>query len=144
MPLPTHDFVVAAAQTDAFERQEGRLAQARASNPKVRDFGAMMVKDHTQTTAALKAALAKAHLDAPPPGLSADQQQDIDKLTGLQGPAFDKEYLRQQIDAHTKALAVMQGYAANGERDILRQAAADTVPIVERHLSMAKAIDAGE
>src|ERR1700761_1036979 len=63
----TMDFVTKAAQSDAFERAEGRLAEHRAHNPAVRRFAAEMVAAHTKTTAGLKAAIRRAHMDPPPP-----------------------------------------------------------------------------
>ncbi len=142
--MPTPDFVkAAAAQTDAFEREEGRLAAARGSTGRVKDFGRMMVADHTKTTAALKAALRKAGLAAPPAGLSGEEQSNVATLRGLHGAAFDKAYIAQQIAAHQAALGVMQGYAAGGDNAVLKKAAADTVPIVRGHLQAAQQIAGG-
>jgi putative membrane protein len=142
--LSTHDFVKVAAQTDAFERAEGRLAAERGSTHQVRDFGRMMVADHTKTTVALKAALRKAGLPAPPPPpLSGEEQGNIAMLRGLHGPAFDKAYLAEQISTHQTALQVMQGYASGGDNAVLRGAAGDTAPIVEHHLKMAQQIAGG-
>jgi putative membrane protein len=139
--LPTPAFIKAAAQTDEFERQEGRLAEARAANRKVREFGAMMVSDHTKTTVALKAAIRRAGLPAPqPPPLSDEQQANISTLKGLHGAAFDHAYMDQQVQAHETALGVMQAYAAGGDNRVLRKAASDTVPIVQHHLEMAKGL----
>ncbi len=47
---PTHDFITKAAQTDAFERREGRLAEQRAISRDVRAFAAEMVSVHTRLT----------------------------------------------------------------------------------------------
>jgi len=138
-PLPTPDFIKAAAQTDDFERTEGRLAEKMSASAQVRSFGEEMVSAHTKTTAALKAAIAKAGLAPPaPPLLSAEQQQDLATLKTLHGAAFDKAYVEQQIQAHQTALGVMQAYASSGDNSIIRKAASDTVPIVQNHLAMAQ------
>ena len=54
----TPDFVNAAASTDMFEIQAAKLAEKRSKNADVKAFAAMMIHDHTQSTAALKAAIA--------------------------------------------------------------------------------------
>lgn len=142
--LATPDFIKAAAQTDAFERREGHLAEKRAFDPKVRDFGAMMVRDHTKTTAGLKAAIRKSHMPVPPPpALTDDQVQMLAALKGLHGADFDKAYLDQQVQAHQKALGVMQAYANSGAAPAIRDAAAQTVPLVQHHLQMAQSLSAG-
>jgi putative membrane protein len=139
--LPTPDFIKAAAATDEFERQEGRMAEKVGATAEVRDFGKMMVRDHTRTTEALKAAIHKAGMPAPPPPeLTSEQKSNIAALQGLHGVAFDRPYMEQQIQAHQQALGVMRGYAASGDNPVLRQAAAETVPIVQQHLQAAQAI----
>ena|ERR1700761_1432640 len=136
---PTSDFITAAAQTDKFERDEGRLAETQGASAGVKGFGRQMVAAHTKTTAALKAAIAKAGLPPPaPPMLTPEQQANVDSLKGLHGAAFDKAYIAQQIQAHQTALGVMQAYAASGDNPMIRKAAADTVPVVKMHLSMAQ------
>lgn len=137
--LPTPQFISAAASTDEFERQEGRMAEHQAASPQVRSFGQMMVRDHTNTTMALKLAIRRAGLPPPPaPQLTPDQQSNVAALKGLRGRDFDHTYLQQQIQAHQTALGVMQAYAAGGDGRTLRKAAASTVPIVKRHLEMAQ------
>jgi putative membrane protein len=139
--LPTPQFISAAASTDEFERQEGRMAERQAGSPQVRSFGQMMVRDHTNTTMALKLAIRRAGLPPPPPPqLTPDQQSNVSALKGLRGRDFDRTYLQQQIQAHQTALGVMQAYAAGGDNRTLRKAAASTVPIVKRHLAMAQKI----
>jgi putative membrane protein len=100
----TRDFVTQAAQTDAFERREGRLAEQKSKNPQVRAFAREMVRDHTRTTQGLQAAIRKAGMKPPPPPqLSADQRHEIGELQGLSGPAFDKAYIDQQVQTHEGA-----------------------------------------
>jgi putative membrane protein len=137
--LSTPEFIIAAVQTDEFERREGHMAEMQAGDPHVKQFGHLMTIDHADTTRKLRDAIARAGLPEPSPQpLSADQREMIDALRGVTGEAFDKIYLSQQIVAHENALNVMQSYAANGENPVLRDAASNTVPIVEHHLAMAR------
>jgi putative membrane protein len=133
------DFVRMAAQTDEYERQAGQLAVSRATNAEVRDFGKMMVSDHTATSADLIKAAQEAGLKPPPPPpLHPDQQKMIAALQS--GAKFDATYIDQQVQAHREALALMQVYASNGADAPLRAAAAKTAPIVQHHLMMAEQI----
>jgi putative membrane protein len=134
----TMDFITKAAQSDEFERREGRLAEGRARSPQVRHFAAEMVSAHTATTAGLKAAVRRAGMTPPPPPpLSPDQNRMIGALNATHGRDFDKLYVNQQIQAHQDALGVIQGYAQTGRPGPIRDAAAKTVPIVQQHLGMA-------
>jgi putative membrane protein len=139
----TMDFVKKAAQSDAFEREEGRLAERRAHDPMVRKFAAEMVSAHTMTTKGLKMAIRRAHMaPPPPPALTGDQMHMIADLQGAHGGAFDKMYIDQQVQAHQDALGLMQGYAQTGAPGPLRDAAAKTAPLVQHHLDMAKGLQA--
>jgi putative membrane protein len=101
----------------------------------------MMVRDHTNTTMALKGAIRHAGLPAPPPPKLSDQQQaNLATLKAARGPDFDRTYVQQQIEAHQTALGVMQAYAAGGDNRVLRKAAAQTAPIVRRHLTIVQGI----
>src|ERR1700748_396622 len=51
-------FVEAAAVSDMYEVEAGKIAEKRARNAKVRDFATKMVAAHTETTAKLKSILA--------------------------------------------------------------------------------------
>lgn len=140
----TPDFVTQAAQTDAFERQEGRLAEQKAKNPQVRAFAREMVRDHTRTTQNLQAAIRKAGMKPPPPPqLSADQRHEIGELQGLSGPAFDKAYIDQQVQTHVNAQQLISGFAQSAAPGPIRDAAQSTLPIVEHHLDMAKKLQTG-
>lgn len=138
----TRDFVTAAAQSDAFERRAGHMAETMARSPRVKSFGARMVRDHTMTTRNLQAALRKAGKPVPPPPmLSPDQQQMLGQLKGS-GAGFDAAYLQQQVQAHQQALALLQGYAQGGDNPIIRGAARKTIPLVQHHLMMAQQLQA--
>ena len=137
----TMDFITKAAQSDEFERREGRLAEARTHNPHVKKFAAMMVSAHTKTTEGLKHAIRMAGMTPPPPPMLTDEQTHMmDDLKGMHGRDFDKTYIDQQVQAHQMTLGVVQDYARDGHPGPIKDAAAKTVPIVQHHLDLAKDI----
>jgi putative membrane protein len=137
----TMSFVTKAAQSDEFERQEGRLAERRAHDRHVRMFAQEMVSAHTRTTQDLKAAIRRAGMTPPPPpALSDDQARMLGDLRGAHGDKFDRLYVGQQIQAHQETLGLMQGYAQSGQPGPIRDAAAKTAPLVQHHLDMATAL----
>ena len=134
----TQRFVTAAAQSDEFERRAGHLAERMAVSNRVREFGAMMVQDHTKTTEDLKAAIRRSgHTPPPPPPLRPDQERMLGDLRGA-GRNFDFVYLQQQVRAHQEALNLMQDYARDGRNAVITEAARNTVPLVQHHLDMAQ------
>jgi putative membrane protein len=141
-PMMTgEEFANAAASSDAYEVAAGNLAKDRATSQALKDFGAMMVSAHTDSTAKLKAAAAKATpAVTPDPTLTAEQQTNLDTLKSLTGAAFDSAYKSQQVDAHQKALMAIQSYAAGGDVAELRDWASATAPVVQTHLDKINAL----
>ena len=138
-PLSTPDFITAASQSDEFEIQEGQLAQSMSTNSKVKSFGAMMVQDHTMTTNNLhKAIVAAGMTPPPPPPLRPAPADKVAALQAMSGKAFDKAFVDQQVAAHEEALAVQTNYSQTGDTPAIKKAAAKTVPVVQRHLTMAR------
>jgi putative membrane protein len=131
------EFADAAAASDAFEIASGNLAKDKATDQKLKDFGAMMATAHTDTTAKLKEAAGKATpAIVPNPKMTAEQQANLDTLRDATGADFDNAYKSQQVIAHEKALAAMQSYAGSGTVPELKAAAEMTVPVVRQHLDM--------
>jgi putative membrane protein len=133
------EFANTAAKSDAFEIQSANLAVANASSQAVKDFAREMIKAHTDSTAKIKAASAKASpAITPDPTLTAEQTSNLAELKALKGADFDKAYAAAQVTAHEQALALMQGYAADGDVAPLKAAAGEIAPVVEKHLGMAR------
>ena len=135
-PAMTGDqFADAAAASDAFEIAAGKLAQTKATSKDLKDFGAMMVKDHTASTEALKAAAGKVEPKITPnPAMTAEQDANLAALKAANGADFDSLYKSQQVAAHQKALGALQGYAATGGVPQLKDWATSTAPTVQKHL----------
>ena len=135
-PTDAQGFVNAAAASDMFEIESGKLAQQKGTSQAVKDFGAMLEREHTKSTADLKTAAGEAKV-APAPEMTAKQKSD---LAALQGAAdnFDQLFKTQQIAAHEQALALLKAQAQNGAAAPLKSFAEKTAPVVEKHLAEAR------
>lgn len=138
IPTPAmsgQEFANTAASSDAYEIEAGKLAKTKATSQALKDFGAMMVDNHTESTANLKKAAAKASPAITPDAtLTAEQAANLDTLRSATGADFDNAYKSQQVTAHQKALAAMQGYAASGDVPELKDFASSTAKVVQTHL----------
>jgi putative membrane protein len=132
-------YVEMAAASDLYEIQSSQLATSRAQNTEVRAFAQMLIEHHTATTQQLAAA-ATAAGTPPSPSLMPMQAQMIAELQGANGAAFDRIFIRQQVQAHQMALALHSNYASNGDTPTLRTVAAAAAPIVRQHLERARAL----
>jgi putative membrane protein len=51
------------------------------------------------------------------------------------------QYRAVQVDAHEDAVSLFQRYAKGGDSETLKAWAAKTLPALQHHLDMAKALD---
>lgn len=128
-------FVAMAASSDMFEIESSRMALQRSRDPMNRMHAEMMIRDHTNTTAQLKAAAASAGLGVPMQMLPMHAAM-LDQL--MRSPNFDATYKSQQVVSHQQALALHDNYARRGDRPQLRGVAAAAVPVVRGHLDHAR------
>ena len=96
---PDSSFLKNAAEGGMAEVELGQLAEQKALNPAVKDFGAMMIKDHTAANQKLKALAASEQVSLPD-SPSMMQKASKAKLSMLSGDSFDKAYVQAMIDDH--------------------------------------------
>ncbi len=133
-------YVAKAGASDLYERQSSQLVLATTQNAQLRDFATQMVADHTKSTADIKAAAKTAGIMVPAPKLEPMQARNIAALRAAKGEARDRLYTDQQKVAHQAALALHQGYAANGTAAPLKTVATAIAPVVEQHLQHVQAM----
>jgi putative membrane protein len=134
-------FVTKASQGGMTEVEAGKLAQEKASSQDVKDFGAMMVKDHTQNDDDLMA-LAKTKGLTPSTDLDLMHKAMIDKLNMSSGADFDKAYIKNQVAGHKSMLKLMQKEESSTDPD-LKAFATKTADTVQMHLSKAEDLGKG-
>ena len=146
--IPTHlnaapaskdkSFVENAAQGGMTEVEAGKAAQEKGASQDVKDFGAMMVKDHSANNEEL-ATLAKSKDIMVPDKLDSTHQGMIDKMSKLSGAAFDKAYINDMVAGHKKMLKLMKGEESSKDAD-LKNFATKTSETVQMHLTKAEDI----
>ena len=134
-------FLAHAGSANQYEIEAAQLALQASANPGVRNLANMIVADHTALGQQVAAAAASAGLTPPPPMLLPPEQAMLDQLRAAgTGMNFDMLYQQQQITAHQQAIQLMQNYAASGDVPALQTVASGAIPVMQRHLQMAQAL----
>lgn len=129
-------YVTKAGAGDLYEIQSSQLILIGTRDPKLRDYANMMIRDHTKSTADVRAAARSAGMKVSPAKLDATGTRNMAALRRAKGPARDQIYLQQQKASHQSALQVQQDYATNGTVEPLKAAAGAIVPVVQHHVEM--------
>lgn len=141
MPVSEEDtkFAVEAASGGMMEVQLGELAQQKASSQRVKDFGAMMVRDHSKANDELKSLAGMKNVTLPPaPG--EDHMDHIKKLSEKSGKEFDKDYMKMMVDDHQDDIDAFEKASNNAKDADVKAFAAKTLPVLRAHLDSAKAV----
>ena len=151
---PDATFYKKAAEGGIAEVDAGNLAEQKGDNQPVKDFGAMLVKDHTAANDKLKAlhtaindklqALAASKNISLPTSASIGEMGTKAKLEVLSGETFDKSFLKTEIKDHRGAIALFKEEIAAGQDPDAKAFASATLPTLKMHLHTVKTIAANE
>jgi len=133
------DFAVKAADAGLAEVELGKLAQEKATDPRVKDFAQMMVNDHQKANDELMT-IATRHNITLPPVISKDQADKQRKLREKSGAEFDKEYIDMMVKDHNKVVSLFEDASSDAQNADLKAFASKTLPILKKHHEDATAI----
>jgi putative membrane protein len=130
---PDASFFKKAAEGGIAEVQMGQLAQDKSSTQSVKDFGAMMIKDHSAANEKLKV-IADSKGIKWPTSPSVMQMASKTKLEVLKGNTFDKSYIKGMVEDHQEDIKEFQQEASSGQDPDAKAFAAATLPTLKAHL----------
>lgn len=135
-------FVTTAANEGLAQVELGRLAMNLGLNKEVRDFGARLVADHEKALEALQKAVTPFSMLLPGKTDEAHQRQ-VDLLSQLMGADFDSAFSKHMLASHGRLVKLFRAQVKTGQAKPLRAFAADTLPMLARHLKFAKELGRG-
>ncbi|MPR36450.1 DUF4142 domain-containing protein [Salmonirosea aquatica] len=139
VPEADRNFAMMAADGGMLEVQLGQLAQSKGMTQSVKDFGQMMVTDHTKANAELEGIVSSKDITLPTT-LSTAKKQKYDSLAAMQGMAFDSAYVRVMVMSHQETIDLFQEEANNGKDSELKSWASGKLPTLNQHLTKVEAI----
>ena len=99
----------------------------------------MMVKDHTKANEELKSLAAQKNITLPAT-LSDKHQKHVDDLNDKTGKDFNKAYMDLMVDDHKEDVDDFKDAAENVPDSTIKGFAAKAVPVLQKHLEAAQAI----
>lgn len=133
------DFAVKAASGGMMEVELGKFARDHAASQRIRAFGDMMVRDHSQAGDNLRSIASSLHITLPD-SVGSDEKKEMEQLKMKKGKAFDKAYVDMMVDDHKKDIDEFKKCAADCSDSTIKSFAANTLPVLEKHLDSIQAI----
>jgi putative membrane protein len=133
------DFAVKAASGGMMEVTLGKMAEEKATMKNIKDFGAMMVKEHSKANEELKKLAAAKNITLPAT-VGEDMQKHIDDLAKKTGKDFDKDYVDLMVSDHKEDIDLFEGAIKNSKDSSFKAFAVKTLPTLHKHLGAVEAI----
>ncbi len=131
------EFLKMAAVSNMTEAHLGEMAEGKAAKTGIKDYGQMLVKDHTKAYQELSVLDSKLG-QAIPKGINVRRDKAVEKLADLKGRRFDGQFLREEVQDHERTLAVFKREAQHGQDPDVKAYANQALPTMEEHLREAE------
>lgn len=144
MMIDTEDsqFAINALNDGKAEIILGKLAIKQGKSKEIKNFGAMMIKEHTKINDKLLLLINDKKI-AVPPFPNEKERQVIDDLSKRSGSDFDKAYVAEMLDEHKKDVAGFTLETKKLQDPELKNFAIKTLPSLQNHLDKINAIHDG-
>lgn len=133
------EFVKNAASSGLLELELAELAGQNATNPRVKEFAAMLLKDHRKSSEELKSIAREKNINVPA-NLDEKHLNKVEELKLETGAEFDKAYLKELVECHESDVDLYQKQAENGKVPELKSFASKNLPVLLVHRDSVKAI----
>ena len=132
--MPTDEaFLKKVSGINLAEIELGMLAQKKGSNDAIRQFGKLMVSDHSNAETATKQLASNLNVMIPEkPG--KDVADIDDQLSLMEGAQFDEDYVRHMVAGHNGAVAMIENEIEHGRNPKIVEFAEKILPTVQDHL----------
>lgn len=138
-PVSDQQFILTAAQGGMAEVELGKLASQKASSSQVKAFGERMVNDHSKADDQLKGIAQQKGVQLPE-RLDSHHQAMVDRLSKLNGPAFDKAYVKMMVHDHEKDVSEFKHESEAAQDPQVKTFAGDTLKTIQSHLDEARSL----
>lgn len=130
-------FVKEAAQGGLLEVELGKVAQEKASDPKVKEFGKRMEQDHGKVNDELKKFASDKGIQLAAE-LDRKHKSKVAKLSKLSGAKFDQQYMQDMVSDHKADIKEFQRESEKGKDADLQKFASQSLATLKEHLQLAE------
>ncbi|MFD0887449.1 DUF4142 domain-containing protein [Streptosporangium algeriense] len=130
-------FLAQAHRSNLTEIESGRLAEKKSSDQTVRDIAKKLIADHLKLDAAVQREAKQAGVTLPEQP-APKQRATLEKLSKLNGAAFDNAWIGAQFAGHRQTLAAIDTELQDGSSAAVKKVASEAKPVVQAHLEMLK------
>lgn len=140
-PFSDMAFIQKAASGGMAEVQLGKLAEQKGMTEAVKKFGERLVADHSKANEQLMKVAQTAGIQVPQK-LDEHCQAEVDSFKNYKGKDFDRDFIKHEVTDHEKDIALFTQASKEAKNPAIKEWAAQTLPVLQTHLELAKKIQA--
>ncbi|MCH5688735.1 DUF4142 domain-containing protein [Niabella sp. W65] len=133
-------FAIDAANGSMAEIQLGEMARSKSNTPEVKEFGRMMIEDHSKANEALKIIATDKNIQLPAKA-SEDKQQVAIQLSSKNGNDFDKAYIAQMVKDHEASIELFETGQKTVKDTALKAFIDNTLPVLRKHMQQVSTLN---
>jgi putative membrane protein len=133
----SQSFIKTAIEGNIGEIDAGKLAQQKGKSDAIKQFGAMLEKDHGAANEKAKQVASQLGVD-PPTGSKMSAKATYLKLKVLSGDTFDRSFAKSMVSDHQSDIKAYQKAAAKS--DAAGAYAKEILPKLQEHLQEAQSL----
>lgn len=139
-PPSTTEILEKLHNSNLTEIEAGKLAQDNGHSKATKDYGKMLVSDHTSADKQVVALAKEEKIDLSPstPIVGSKSLADLSA-----GPAFDRRFARTMVDDHKKEIAEVTADRDSTTDAKLKALLTAMLPTLEKHQNMAASLEHG-
>lgn len=132
------EWLKTSAQGDVFEINGGKIALRKSHNAAVRKLARTLVSDHTKSLSDAKKVASKygISLETTP---TPSEQWELQVVSTMRGKAFNRWYSSLEVKDHQQDIQETSAERDKGSNPDIRSQAIQDLPMLDKHLSLAKA-----
>jgi len=139
--IQTAMFLETATKTGLLEITLGNLAIDKTSNHELRNFGKLMVRDHTRINERLKVLAEEKRLKLPA-SMTSTQLEQVRQMAEMKTAYFEKLYLKMMIENHNRDVELFKG-ATSSPDTAISNFSRKYLPVLEIHREKALKVQEG-
>jgi predicted outer membrane protein len=142
LPVEDRQFISRALNLSEAVIEAGRLGAEKASNTGIKDFAQRLVTEHEKLKGEVQQFAQKNGITVDPHASRSWWQGELQRIQGLTGAEFDREYMRWQLQTHLALVNLYQVQASNTPQMELAKFAITTLTEIQKMFDQAKQLGA--
>jgi putative membrane protein len=135
--ISEQEFMRKAAEAHLADLDMARVAKMHSKSGAVKSYAGLILKEHQEGLQDLTKLMRQKNI-AQPETFDGETKRDIDRMAGLSGSEFDREFINMMVTGHEKTLELFRGVSFSAHDIDVQDYVDATIPRLDKQLRKAQ------